>query len=409
MNLQCQFEFRKLCVANLQIDNRLESILQNAIPSDEVSSPGDQHCGPVARPQFQLRSLPIPFRWEVTRRHPYYLTCWKTARRHIRREPIQDPREHVMGPAACAVLTAIGVTGEPVDPATPFAELGEDDLHQAWLSGVVHPITCRGLAGLLLAVLPKETLGTLGYLFTVAACDDRDDKMPQLVEAFQTLQQSDKPGLDSFVNEPIVSVNPVASAKQITEAIGELLHDWKAERDLSERRIRSDKFPQYLQVWDLREGWTGSDYDPLAEKTFREIAKVIGETPSTVSNHYRRAFELITGHAYRPGLWYRIIMWHKVFLLNFENSLVSRRRPSKSPTQAPVPVSRLGADLDVVGSSICSNDNSHSQELIDLMIDIGNLIQEGKSDHQIMGSLEMIDNAVSRRIIEYSRRRDELG
>ena len=39
--------------------------------------------GIVARPLFQLRSLPIRFRWEVTRRHPYYQVWWKAALRTI--------------------------------------------------------------------------------------------------------------------------------------------------------------------------------------------------------------------------------------------------------------------------------------------------------------------------------------
>jgi hypothetical protein len=29
-----------------------------------------------------LRDLPVPFRWEVTRRHPHYLRFWELARDH---------------------------------------------------------------------------------------------------------------------------------------------------------------------------------------------------------------------------------------------------------------------------------------------------------------------------------------
>jgi hypothetical protein len=36
----------------------------------------------VNRPPFQLRSLPVPVRWEVSRRHPYYLLAWERAGDH---------------------------------------------------------------------------------------------------------------------------------------------------------------------------------------------------------------------------------------------------------------------------------------------------------------------------------------
>ena len=381
--------------------------MPNPTRPDDAHAPGDEHCGPVARPQFQLRSLPIPTRWEVTRRHPYYLMFWETARRHIRGEFIENSVESLMGQAACAFLATIGVSGEPIDPGTSFEDLGKDELHNAWMSGAVHPITCRGLVGLLLAALPKETLGKLGDILKQASCDDPEDGTPRSVEAFQLLQQADNIGLDDYANEPIVSVDPTASERKVKAAIGKLLNDWKSERELSERRDRSDNYPNYLEVWDLREGWTGSDYDPLAEKTFQEIAQTIVETPSTVSNHYRRAFELITGHPYRPGLWYRIFMPHKVDLLGFEESPVSRRRPSTSPSRAPVPESRLGVDFDVIASSQGSTNSSAGQEIFEVVGNITKLLEEGKSDQEIMNSLEMIDNPSSRRLIAYLRRRDD--
>lgn len=375
--------------------------------SHEISSPDGQQRGPIPRPQFQLRSLPIPIRWEVTRRHPYYLTYWLSARRHVRREPIEHPVEQFLRPAACAVLATIGVMGEPVDPAIPFSDMGEEELHQAWLSGVVHPITSRGLAGLLLATLPKETLGQLGDIFVMAGSDDPDDGTPRKIEALQFLQQSDQIGLDGYVDEPIVSVTPAASRQQVSSAIGELLDTWKAERDLSERRNRSDKYPQYLAVWDAREGWTGSEYDLNAEQTFEEIAQSTGESPSTVSNHYRRSFELITGHSYSPGLWYRIMGWHKVNMIGFEESPVSRHRPSKSPTPVPVSESQLGADLDAMGAATPSSNDDVKGEWLDLMIDIQSLIQKGETDQKIIFTLKMEANPSSQWLIDYVRRRND--
>lgn len=382
--------------------------MRNLIQEDETHSPGDEHCGPVARPPFQLRSLPIPIRWEVTRRHPYYLTYWNTARLHIRGELAGDPVGQLLGPTARAVLFSIGVTGEPVDPAQFFEVLGEEELDRAWLSGAVHPITCRGLAGLLLGSLPKDTLQTIGSILLHGGLDDTGGRPSHLIEAFQMLQEEEKPGLNDYVDEPIVSINPAASGRQVAAAIGELLKDWKSERELSEHRDRSDKYSEYLGVWDLREGWTGSNYDPRAEKTFQEIAASLGVSPSTVSNHYRRAFELITGHGYRPGLWYRIFLWHKIDLFGFEESPVSRRRPSTSPSRVPVPESRMGVNLDVVGATTNPADTPEAQELFDLMMDIEKLVSQGKSDREILGFLNMFDNAISSWLIRYIRRREDV-
>ena len=95
----------------------------------------------VSRPPFQLRSLPIRYRWEVTRRHPYYQNFWLIARAHHRREPIDHAVDELFGQVVVLIFEAIGVTGEPPDPGTEFAELGEADLQSGWLSGAVHPIT----------------------------------------------------------------------------------------------------------------------------------------------------------------------------------------------------------------------------------------------------------------------------
>src|SRR4051812_45387607 len=74
----------------------------------------------LPRPPGQLRALAIPFRWEVTRRHPYYLTFWTSARRFHFREPLQCAGEELLREAAMAILGSIGVSGPPFDPAIEF-------------------------------------------------------------------------------------------------------------------------------------------------------------------------------------------------------------------------------------------------------------------------------------------------
>ncbi len=44
----------------------------------------DQHF--VSRPPYQLRTLPLEYRWEATRRHPYYQAFWLIDQDHERQE-----------------------------------------------------------------------------------------------------------------------------------------------------------------------------------------------------------------------------------------------------------------------------------------------------------------------------------
>lgn len=87
--------------------------------------------GIIARPLYQLRSLPIPYRWEVTRRHPYYQMFWTAARNDHRKQPAGSSEELALREAMVAILGMIGVSGEPPDPATEFAELEAEGLSPA--------------------------------------------------------------------------------------------------------------------------------------------------------------------------------------------------------------------------------------------------------------------------------------
>jgi hypothetical protein len=300
--------------------------------------------GVISRPPFQLRSLPIRYRWEVSRRHPYYQQWWKVARAYHRDEAVSHPAEPLVRQYAIALLAMIGVSGEPPDPRIEFDGLEAAQLNPAWLSGAIHPVSLRGLAGLLIATLPRETLACVGQLLVEAGCDDQEDAPPRRSKAMLDLGALELPGLNSYADEPIVSVNPAASGRQITGAISDLLRQWKNERRLAEKRDRSDKYADYLRVWDMREGWTGSAYELSREKKLKEVAFDLGLDPSAVNKQYRIAFEMIIGHPYSPDLWCRVFSIVKLMDLTGENIVgrVTHRRPLVSPTRRPVPESVLG-------------------------------------------------------------------
>ncbi|HAH47973.1 hypothetical protein [Gimesia sp.] len=337
----------------------------------------------IKREPFQLRSLSIPMRWEVTRRHPFYQRLWKDSADFYRKETIStNPFEQLKRESAVELLALIGISGEPPDPSTPFSKLGESELNKAWLSGAVHPITLRGMAGILLATLPESTLGELG-LYLIEASGEKNDKEKQSRDKSLSKLISYKcDALDSFPDEPLVSVNPAASQRLISEAIKDLHAQWKNKRELKEQRDRSDKNIKYLDVWDLREGFSNEGtYDVSQERTFKEIAKEQSSPLTTVSNHYRSAFELIIGKPYSPELWWNTMGVFKLNLFNFEHSVVSQLRPRKSRTPRPVPESILGAEIDFLNQ--VTRTDEYELTYVELMAELKSFIGQGLSDKEI--------------------------
>jgi hypothetical protein len=332
-------------------------------------------------------------RWEVTRRHPYYLAWWRYARDHYRNEPVGDQAESLLRQAAVAILAAISVCDTPPNPNVAFEQLSAEDLNPAWLSGAVHPITMRGLAALLIAALPKDTVGYVGAKLIEAACDDIEDEPPRRIKALSELSILDKPGLDAYPDEPIVSINPAASGRQVNEAVTQLLPQWKQERNLLEKRDRSDKYADYLRVWDLREGWHDGTYYRTQERMLREVASDLQMSLTTVHNHYRHAFEMIVGHPYSPQLWFRILGPLKLSdLYGTELGPVSRNRPSTSPTRRDIPESVLtspSVDGSTRGPIALGATSSGDVEFLRLLHDIHRLVVQGWTDRAIVERLEL--------------------
>ena len=62
-------------------------------------------------------SLPVEYRWEFTRRHPYYLSYWKAAAKY-RTNPSDDPAHRLFEQIAVQILGGIGIarSEQPIDP-----------------------------------------------------------------------------------------------------------------------------------------------------------------------------------------------------------------------------------------------------------------------------------------------------
>lgn len=379
-----------------------------ATESEPRTNPSDD-SGFATRPPFQLQSLPIEYRWEVTRRHPYYDIWWKNAARYYQyyREESDDDFNSLLDTFALVALQSIGVSAMPPDPATEFSDLDASSLNSAWLSGAVHPISIRGLASMLIDSCSSDTLKYLGTILFEASLDDIPDQLPRRQQKSLQLMLADIPGLNVYFDGPFVALNPAASSRDVLKALEALMRQWKQQYGLGETRNRSDKYADFLQVWDLREGWHRGIYDRTKEKTFKEIARQLKKSVSTISKHYQRAFELIIGHHYSAQLWYRLFGPIKITALTSGiRGTVSDRRPLKSRTPRPVPSSivvplqRKGPDSDISELRQVSGDDAETGELLEA---IQGALVRGDTDAQILEKLGLSERAL--KLITYLRHR----
>ena len=337
---------------------------------------------PLARPQYQLRSLPLRMRWEVTRRHPIYLMFWND----VSRSPTRDPRElqarQMMANGAAVMLMYIGVSTQNVSPSTEYADLAEENV-PGWMAGSVHPISFRGILGLLLAHLPPTAIREVVEVFELAASLHAEEGVGT-VEALLRLRTLSDDIFNQYSDELIVCLSPTASVRQLQADISSAVESFRSRRSISPQRNREDRYEDYLRVWDLREGWVSGEYRADHEHRFEQIATELQESISTVHNRYRSAFELITGHPYSPELWFRVFAPLKVSNVNLGKiSEITLRRPSTSRVRREVPESIVCPAVDGPSLSTSRPDVPENDQLIDMLIDMGQFVAEGLSNEDI--------------------------
>jgi hypothetical protein len=256
---------------------------------------------------------------------------------------------------------------------------------------------------LLIVGLPKETARAVGELFMEAGHEDGDGEQPHTIGALLHLSSMDAAGLDNYVDEPIVSINPAASQRQVSDATADLLKHWREERQLRQQRDRSDKYIDYLSAWDAREGWIGGVYDNAFERTLADIAQEWKQSISTVENHYKSAFEMITGHPYSPELWCRFMAPLKLSELALSPvGDVSRHRPLITRTSRPVPDSVVWSSSDE-SSSRRKTATTTDSDVASLINEIHDLIDGGRSNEEIVEAFGFSPEAL--KAVSYLRRR----
>jgi hypothetical protein len=227
---------------------------------------------------------------------------------------------------------------------------------------------------------------------------DDENRTIQKSLALAHLARISSAALDSCPDLPLFYVHLGASQRSISRDLEDQVRRWKKRRGLGSSKVHTAKLADYLKVWDLREGWTGSRYDRSRERTFRQIAKQLNlRAVSSAVNQYGAAFEMVVGHPFSPELWWRLFGPLKFSGLpggGDASQILSApvRRQLCSPVRRPVPDSVVSpSSLEsplagaVEGSAVIENDI----QFRDMLLDLRALIDEGLSDEEIAKRLEI--------------------
>jgi hypothetical protein len=363
------------------------------------------------RPPEVTQSLPHEYRWEFTRRHPYYLRFWEAAHRHHQQQSL-DPEQRAKDEIASLILASIGVESSlcPPDPRLGPEAIGQRELGRAWESGAVAPATFRALGCMLFAALPPAQRSQLGRLLIESS--EFDLKTPQMVGLLQRFMDIKDPVWDSFpASAPVISINLQMPQRAIGEAVENLVRQWKEEHGIAEHRRRDDKLEEYLLAWDLREGWHDGGYDGIREQLFKQIAEQTMSPISTAISRYQKAFYYVWGFDFSAELWIRLMGPAKLsrFSAGVTQGL-SRRRRWRSPNLRPVAASVVQPRTnETEGSDFLNSAGVTSAELatVDLALDIETLLDRGKSDNEIIAELEL-EPQHDQELLDELRRRHEL-
>lgn len=375
--------------------------------------PTDQPPDLVRRPAGQLHDFPVEVRWEVTRRHPYYLTLWEEVKRYRRGQPDDPPERKLYGYAATLVLGAIGVSGEPVSPATPFSELIGSGGDPAFLGGSVQPMTLRSVVAMLLTTLPPADRAFVGTLFLNSGMEEyHKDADPAMRSAeLDMLFRTPSPALDSYPVAPLFYVHLGASQRAIVRDAEDQVRRWKARRGEKSSKVHTAKLAEYLRVWDLREGWADGGYDRSREFPFAAVAGKLKQPLSTVVSRYRTAFEFVVGQPFTPELWWQVfgpLKYSRLFGDAKAAYSAGTRHRLRSPVARPVPDSVVSPVTDTtrtgttVGRGSAVTDDMRFTEM---MIDLRDLIARGFTDEEIARHLELGDPEL---VADFRRHGEEL-
>ena len=296
----------------------------------------------VSRPIATVEHLPLRYRWEFTRRHPYYQMLWQLPGDTTGTVPASQ-RE-----LAELLLSCVNVSGATVSPATEWEDFTPDDSWSIWTDGALSRIQLKGLVAILVGVLSRDSLASVSALLGQASQLDESDSGAKY-ELLKSVIHGDHPEFESYLPDLMVTISPSASEKSIAGAVAKIAQNYKSERGITTTRIQTRKFDDYLSAWDRREGWSSGAYDRDGEQLFKEIAKETRLPIATIGARYEACFQLITGIKYSKHAWFQIVGQYKLAGLVGSGSRPLSRRVSRRKSVPTASESNGTAGLVVSG------------------------------------------------------------
>lgn len=353
------------------------------------------------RPWSALSGLPQDLRWEITRRHGYYVAFWDFDEIFEKAAATRDltEQERLVDALGSMVLKCIGYTGPSIDPSMSAQKIVQK-LFPLAMDDSIEPLTLRSLLRLLLIDLRFEEQNIIGCLFRGAA-DPADIGETQFSDAIRIAASPHLTWLDRMPPGLHLTIDPFAPLQLILDEVKKAVKDQKTELGIRETRRRHEEIPKYLEVWDRREGWLNGAYHGKREKTFKQIAKDLKRPLSTVVSQYRSAFEAITGHKYNSYIWLRVFG-----ILKLSEFFGSTAIPARSLARMNSALARDG----VFAQGNNASDEGMEDEVLDpdafaLAEQIVRMLKDGRSTIEIAESLDLKED----RLVERFRTRLDEG
>lgn len=357
----------------------------------------------------RLLELPFAMRWEVTRRHPIYQLFWEGARRHHRGEGAVDPFLAEVLYTQALQLGRIGVSGEPVDPATSAEEvLAGSSL--VWHGSAVRPLSVRAMLASLLALLPAEERIDLAQILTESAdpayalADDPGGERQKAI-AIDRFVRLPNPMFDAIPTAPYFYVNLDASQRAMESDLADLVKRYRSE-PREDRRLRLPSIADQLAVWDLREGWNAGRYEFAKERKLADIASELDLPVSTVIDRFKAAYCLIHGRDYCREAWWRHFGKIKYGMAELEGQQVPRvSRPARTPDKTS------GASDDALRDAPTLQFDAgmaSGAEFAETLDDLRTLFAAGKSNAEIVAALGFKDMRAEELVAALRERVGEL-
>ena len=303
----------------------------------------------IPRPQEVIAHLPLQYQWEFTRRHAYYVMFWAPSEMHVLNQLSDEPIDDFVSEISKIILAQIGVSSPTIPPDREWNDIAPGDEWSPWTSGALGRIGLRGLASALVTTQSKDTLKSLSLLLWDASQLSESDITGQY-RLLRRITEGDYPGFDSLLPKLIVSINPASSEAAIKSAIKTIVRDYRDESGMPSTRIRADKFDEYLRIWDLREGWNGGTYEGSKASKLEQIAVETGKNVSTIRDHYKAAFRLITGQEYSPEIYYQVLRYFQILGLIGSSDGPKPRRAGRTKSVAGVNESELSVDANTLAN-----------------------------------------------------------